>query len=101
VRLRLSNLPAGAISTVLAGTATANVPLLGVPPVLNGCWLLVPNTGAGSLGFLSIAVGPTATWFLDLPEWLDPMTVHFQGIHFDAAGAAVLTTQRLSVPLVK
>jgi hypothetical protein len=29
------------------------------------------------------------------------MTVHFQGIHFDAAGAAVLTTQRLSVPLVK
>lgn len=99
--LRLSNLAPGALCTVLIGTGTINTPLIGVPPVQSNCWLLVPNAGPQSLGFLPPAVGPTATWTMDLPERLDPMLFHCQGVHFDATNTTVLTTQRLSIELVR
>lgn len=99
--LRLNNLPAGALSTVLVALGTANSPFLGVPPIQNGCWLLVPNTGPLSLGAMPLGFGPMAQWSWDLPSRLPPLTLHFQGVHFDAAMTTVQTTQRLSVPLVK
>lgn len=101
VTVRLDNVAPGALMVVLLGTTTVNTALLGVPAVHNGCWLLVPNTGVGSLGFLPLGIGPAANWSLDLPEWLDPMTLRIQGFHFDGANTEVFTTQRLNVPIVK
>jgi hypothetical protein len=99
--VRMDNVPAGALMTVFVALANTNTPLLGVPIVHSGCWLLVPNTGVDSLGSLPLAVGPVASWSFALPEWLDPMSLRFQGLHFDAGNTEVFTTQRLTVPLVK
>lgn len=84
-----------------AAMAPVNQPLLGVPGIANGCWLLVPNTGADHLGFFPVQLGPNASWSLPLPEWLPDMTLYFQGFHLDAAGTAVTTTHRLEVPIRK
>ena len=100
-RIVLSGMAPGAIGTVAIATAPFASPLLGVPGVGNGCWLLVPNTGPDLLGFLPLGFGPMASWQLALPEWLPSLTLHFQGFHFDGALSTVLTTQRLSVPFVK
>lgn len=99
--IALQGLDPGALATVAVTTATFAQPLLGVPGVNNGCWLLVPNTGPDLLAFLPFGFGPQVRWQLPLPEWLGPMTLHFQGFHFDGALTSVSTTQRLSVPLVK
>ncbi|HEX5051818.1 MAG TPA: hypothetical protein VFZ65_08610 [Planctomycetota bacterium] len=48
-----------------------------------------------------VALGPSASWALSLPGWLDPGTPYFQGVHFDATNSLICTTQRLNVPLVK
>lgn len=100
-RVVLTGLDPGAIGTVAIATAPFASPLLGVPGVANGCWLLVPNTGPDLLGFLPLGFGPQASWQFVLPEWLPSLTLHFQGFHFDGALSNVLTTQRLSVPFVK
>ncbi len=100
-RIVLTGMDPGAIGTVAIATAPFASPLLGVPGVGNGCWLLVPNTGPDLLGFLPLGFGPMASWQLALPEWLPSLTLHFQGFHFDGALSTVLTTQRLSVPFVK
>lgn len=96
----IANVPAGAIVTVAMATQPLATPLIGVPGVHSGCWLLVPNTGAGHLGFFPLQFGPTGYWSLPLPEWLPAMTLHFQGFHFDAGNTEVFTTQRLEVPIV-
>jgi hypothetical protein len=96
----ITNVPAGALMTVAMAIQPVATPLIGVPGVHSGCWLLVPNTGAGSLGFLPLQFGPDGTWNLSLPEWLPAMTLHFQGFHFDAGNTEVFTTQRLEVPIV-
>ncbi len=46
-------------------------------------------------------VGPSASWVLRLPTWLDTGTLYFQGVHFDATNSQIFTTQRLNVPIVK
>ncbi|MCR9243524.1 MAG: hypothetical protein NXI31_00725 [bacterium] len=99
--VELSGLPAGALTTVMVATQPFASLLTGTPMVHPGCWLLVPNTGANSIGTLPIAFGPNVRYQVDLPEWLGPMTLHFQGVHFDAAATEVFTTQRLSVSFVK
>lgn len=99
--VRLDGLAPGALAVVALATQPTAQPLIGVPGVQNGCWLLVPNTGAGHLGFFPLGFGPTATWTLPLPAWLPSMTLYFQGLHFDASNSTVLTTQRLQVPIVK
>ncbi len=99
-RLVLSGLPNGALSTILVGTQQFSA-LLNVAPVHPGCWLLVPNTGPAAIGTLPFGFGPEISYQVDLPEWLDPTTLHFQGVHFDAGATEVFTTQRLSVTFVK
>ena len=100
-RVILDGVPPGALMTVALATQPFAQPLLGVPYVVNGCWLLVPNTGPDHLGFFAPGFGPQANWTLPLPEFLPAMTLHFQGFHFDATSSVVTTTQRLSVPIVK
>lgn len=99
--VELSGAPSGALMTVAMAMQPLAQPLLGVPYVVNGCWLLVPNTGPDHLGFFPLSFGPQAQWTLPLPEFLPGMTLHFQGFHFDATNSIVSTTQRLSVPIVK
>lgn len=93
--------PPGGLLAVAVALAPFSTPLLGIPGVHNGCWLLVPNTGPTFLGFLPLAIGPSASFELPLPEWLDPLTLHFQAFHFDAGNTELFTTSRLQVPLVK
>ncbi|MCA8950737.1 MAG: hypothetical protein KDE27_14640 [Planctomycetes bacterium] len=97
----LDNIPAGALATVIVGTQPLNQLLVGVPIVHAGCWLLVPNTGVGSLATMPVGFGPSVSYRIDLPEWLGPFDLHFQGVHFDAGNTEVFTTDRLTVPLVK
>ena len=94
-------MPPGALATILVGTQPTNQLLTGQPPVQNGCWLLVPASGPGALATLPIGFGPSLSYDFDLPEWLGPLNLEFQGVHFDAATVEVLTTTRLSVPLIK
>ncbi|MCA8952092.1 MAG: hypothetical protein KDE27_21460, partial [Planctomycetes bacterium] len=100
-RIRLDGLPGGALATVLIGLAPINQLIVGVPQVQPGCFLNVPNMGPSALGTLPFAFGPTVSYDIDLPEQLPPMTLYFQGVHFDAGNVSVLTTQRFAVPLVK
>ncbi len=100
-RVRLFNVPPGALAAVLVAVAPFSQLLVGVPPVAPGCWLNVPNTGPTYLGTLPIGFGPNLSWPLALPEFLDPGDLFFQGVHFDAANATAYTTERLRVSLVK
>ncbi|MCR9246862.1 MAG: hypothetical protein NXI31_17655 [bacterium] len=100
-RVRLDGLSNGALGTVLVGLTPINQLITGVPVVQPGCWLNVPNTGAGALGTMPFGFGPTLLYDFDLPEWLPPLTLYFQGVHFDAANTTVVTTERFAVPVVK
>lgn len=100
-KIRLDNLAPGALATIIVGTQPYQALLTGVPLVHPGCWLLVPNTGAGSLATMPIAFGPSVSYDIDLPEWLPPMSFYFQGVHFNAGNTEVFTTERLSVTVVK
>ena len=86
---------------MIVGLAPFSQLITGVPAVHPGCWLNVPNTGPLHLATLPVRFGPSTLWQIDLPEFLDPMTLWFQGVHFDAAGTEVFTTDRLGVPIVK
>ncbi|MCC7066768.1 MAG: hypothetical protein IT456_28495 [Planctomycetes bacterium] len=90
--------PAGSLMTVMLAFQTTAQPLIGVPGIENGCWLLVPNTGAGHLGVLPIQFGPAGSWNLPLPEWLPPTTLYAQGFHSDAALNLFSSTQRVTLP---
>jgi hypothetical protein len=95
----MSGAPAGSLMVVMLALQTTTQPLLGVPGIENGCWLLVPNTGAGHLGVLPLQFGPAASWSIPLPEWLSPMTLYAQGFHSDAAMSQFSSTQRTTLPL--
>ena len=97
--LTMYGAPAGSLMVVMLGFQTTAQPLVGVPGLENGCWLLVPNTGAGHLGVLPLQFGPAATWSMPLPEWLPPLTLYAQGFHSDAAMSVFSTTQRATLPL--
>jgi hypothetical protein len=97
--LTMSGAPAGSLMVVMLALQTTTQPLLGVPGIENGCWLLVPNTGAGHLGVLPLQFGPAASWSIPLPEWLSPMTLYAQGFHSDAAMSQFSSTQRTTLPL--
>ncbi|MCA8965108.1 MAG: hypothetical protein KDC48_09475, partial [Planctomycetes bacterium] len=83
---------------LLVSLATADLPVFD-PAVSPGCRLLVQAGGAGYLGMMSFQLGNAVSWTLALPEWLDPMTLHFQDWTFD--GSSFQSTERLSVPIVK
>ncbi|MCA8952587.1 MAG: hypothetical protein KDE27_23950 [Planctomycetes bacterium] len=98
----LTNLDPGALATVIVGTQPYQTLLTGVPLVHPGCWLLVPNTGPGSLVTMPVAFGPSVSYRLALPEFLpNGFTLYCQGVHFDGGFNEVFTTDRLEVTLVK
>ncbi|MCR9247468.1 MAG: hypothetical protein NXI31_20750 [bacterium] len=99
--VRLNGLGPGALGAILVGTQSFSGSLANIPIVHSGCRLLVPNVGTGSLGTLPFAFGPSASYSFALPSWLPSMALYFQGVHFDASGTEVFTTQRLVVPLGK
>lgn len=101
VSVRLQNAPVGAIATVLFATSTASLQLFGVAPIVDGCWLLVPNAGPDFLGWVPPQLGPNPVWTFGLPSALTSVTLRLQGVHFDAGNTQVFTTERLNVPLVK
>lgn len=91
--------PAGSLMVVMLGFQPVAQTLVGVPGIENGCWLLVPNTGATHLGVLPLQFGPAAGWSMPLPEWLPPMTLYAQGFHSDASLSLFSTTQRAELVL--
>lgn len=97
--IRMIGGPAGALGTILVAFDFINQPI-GLPIVHPGCWLNVPSSGPSFLATMPIGFGDLA-YAIDLPEWLGPGTLFFQGVHFDAAATEVFTTQRLAVPFAK
>ncbi len=82
--------------------APASALLFGVPPFVNGCWLLIPNVGPDFVGIVGVGYGHIPVWNLSLPEFLTSDTYYFQDFHTDgSAKFALVSTQRLAVPTVK
>ena len=99
-RVSVTSAPANSLHLMLVGTATINTPIS--DPILGtNCLLLVPLSGPDHLGFLTLAVGSTASWTLPLPENLPAMTLHFQDWVLEPANNLLWGTRRLSVPLTK
>jgi hypothetical protein len=63
--------------------------------------LLVPNAGPDFLGVLDLRVGGSAAWQFSLPEQLAGMQFYFQCFHSNPQVTELLSTQRLSVEIVK
>jgi hypothetical protein len=103
-RVRVNGASANAIHLLVLATAPPPAPYVffGLPPFVNGCWLLVPSIGPDYLGIIDVQVGSSLTTILPLPEQLNNMTLYFQDFHTDASGNfSLLSTKRLDVPLVK
>ena len=83
---------------LLASLASTSQPIVN-PAVASGCELLVQAAGPDYLGTLPFVYGISASWPVALPEFLPPLTLHFQDWVFD--GAQFVSSQRLSVPLIK
>lgn len=98
--VRIDNIAPTALAAIVVGLQPYSQLLPPMPPVVPGCWQLVPTAGPGSLATLPIVIGSNG-YDIDLPEALIPFTLYFQGVHFDASNASVYTTERLEVPLVK
>ncbi|MBL8756119.1 MAG: hypothetical protein JNK15_22690 [Planctomycetes bacterium] len=92
--------PAGSITVAIVATQTASLQLFGVPPVADGCWLLVPLAGPDYLGLLPPIAAQNGGWGLPLPEGLDSSTLYFQAVSLEAGGT-FRTSARLHVPIVK
>ncbi|MCR9243486.1 MAG: hypothetical protein NXI31_00535 [bacterium] len=97
-RLRIDNNGTPVGHFVIVAVGTTNLPIVH-PSVFPGCRLLVQASGPGYLTTLPFQYGPTATYTIALPEWLDPMTFYFQDWMFD--GTLFYGSKRLSVPVVK
>lgn len=83
-------------------TAPASVQLFGIPPFVDGCWLLIPSTGPDFLGIVDVGFGHLPVWNFVLPEFLVSYTYYFQDFHTDgSANFSLVSTQRLAVPLVR
>lgn len=92
--------PAGSITVAIVATQMASLQLFGVPPVADGCWLLVPLSGPDHLGLLPPIAAQNGGWGLPLPEGLGTTTLYFQAVSLEAGGA-IRTSARLHVPIVK
>ncbi|MCA8964916.1 MAG: hypothetical protein H6838_15855 [Planctomycetes bacterium] len=99
--LWVTNTPSGSLIAAIVGLAPTAQPLLGVPAIVPGCWLLVPNVGPDHLGALDLRFGPTGLWNIPLPEWLPPTQLYFQAFHSDATFSQFAATQRLLVQTVR
>ncbi|MCR9248003.1 MAG: hypothetical protein NXI31_23475 [bacterium] len=82
---------------LLVSLGTSSQPIVD-PAVAAGCNLLVDN-GAGLLGTMAFRIGADVSWQLPLPEWLPPLTLHFQDWLLD--GTTFRSSRRLTVPVVK
>lgn len=101
VGVRVHGGPIGSLHLLVMATAPASALLVGIPPVVDGCWLLVPNVGPDHLGIL-FGVGHASHWYFNLPESLTTDTFYFQDFHTDASGTfSLVSTGRLAVELVK
>ncbi|MCA8978168.1 MAG: hypothetical protein KDC98_25800 [Planctomycetes bacterium] len=69
-----------------------------IPGVGSGCSLYV-DSGASLLGMFPPVVGNSARWSMSLPEWLPPLTFHFQDWVLE--NGQLTSTNRLSIPIVK
>ena len=101
-QVRVLGAASDSIHAVLMATSTASQLLVGVPPITDGCWLLVPNIGPNYVGLLDLRVGANPAWTLPLPEFLTPDTFYFQDFHTVGGGLfEFVSTQRLSLPITK
>jgi hypothetical protein len=100
-RVRVFGAPANALHFLLVGTGTTDQPLIGIPGISGGCWLLVPNTGPGHVGVLDFQIGADVEWSLSIPESLSSGDFYFQDFHSDSAFTELFSTQRLQVPIVR
>ncbi|MCA8953133.1 MAG: hypothetical protein KDE27_26715 [Planctomycetes bacterium] len=93
----VSGAPAGTVHFLFASLGTADQAIVN-PAVASGCRLLVDN-GAALLGTMQLKFGADVAWTFPLPEWLTPVTFHFQDWTID--NGLFESTRRLSVPVVK
>ncbi|MFK7742241.1 MAG: hypothetical protein AB8H80_18145 [Planctomycetota bacterium] len=101
-RVRVNGAASDSIHVAVLANATASAPLANIPPIQNGCWLLVANTGPNFLGLFDLRVGANVSWDLPLPESLPIETYYMQGWHTVGGGNFdFVSTQRLRLPTVK
>ncbi|MEZ6036455.1 MAG: hypothetical protein R3F29_03165 [Planctomycetota bacterium] len=83
-------------------TGTASVPISGVPPIVDGCTLLIPSIGPDFLGLFGLALGDAVQFALPLPESLISATFYFQDFHTVGGGVFdLLATERLELSIVR
>ncbi|MEZ6037173.1 MAG: hypothetical protein R3F29_06810 [Planctomycetota bacterium] len=101
-RVQVNGGPLTSLHVLAMATAPASGLLVGIPPFVDGCWLLVPNVGPDYLGLVGVGFGYGAQWNFALPEWLVDDTFYFQDFHTDDSGQfQLVSTQRLEVPIGK
>lgn len=80
--------------------APGALPLTGIPPFANGCWLHISSVSPDLLGLFPVAIGASPSFPLPLPEFLQPSVMHFQDLHTVGNGNLdFVTTERLEVPV--
>ena len=80
--------------------APATLPLTGIPPFANGCWLNISSVSPDFLGLFPVEIGAAPSFALPLPEFLPPSVLHFQDLHTVGNGnLQFVTTERLEVPI--
>ncbi|MCR9245414.1 MAG: hypothetical protein NXI31_10305 [bacterium] len=83
---------------MLVSLSHANLPVAS-PLVPTNCRLFVDIGAPNFLAALPYQYGTTGGWQFPLPEWLDPLTLHFQAWLFD--GSSFQSTSRLVVSFVR
>lgn len=100
--LRVNGAANDSLHVMVMATGAVSQILFGIPPIQDGCWLLVPNTGADFAGLFDLRIGSSPTWDLPLPEYLTSDTFYFQDFHTIGGGDfTLISTQRLALPIIK
>lgn len=82
--------------------ASTAVPLIGVAPFANGCFLNISSVAPDFVGLFGLQVGASATYPLPLPEFLSTDIYYFQDFHTIGNGNLdMVSTQLLELPLVR
>jgi len=82
--------------------ASAAVPLIGVAPFSNGCFLNISSVAPDFVGLFYLQVGDSVTYPLPLPEILGTDIYYFQDFHTIGNGNLdMVSTQLLELPLVR
>jgi len=100
--IRVTGAAQDSLHVMVMATAPASQILSGIPVIQNGCWLLVPNTGADHVGLFGLEIGANPVYPLPLPEFLSTDTYYFQDFHTIGNGnLTLISTPRLTLPIVK